>query len=729
MSLEGEGLTSFLPFDILQLIDRKVLLPPLFLNPLSAFDFFLILFFKILSVISEMSSGWFGMKKAIILSVMALMFWTTGMPLFAGTSSAATPVIFFSDLTSGPNSGGKDNNGVFVTVIGKNFGASRGSSTVTVGGGEAAAYAVWTDTSVTFQLGSKAATGDIAVVTPAGTSNGIHFTVRNGRIYFVDANSKNTPGSGTYDDPWRSPHSFFTAQQPGDTCYFRAGTYTGQYGSTSRAYNVSFYNTGAPSGAQDNEIAWVGYPGETALFKADDNTVFNGAFEFSSNNQYYIVAGLSIYGRGDGREQVRLYSDNDKLVNCKIEGIKTLSYAMIGVVASNIKIWGNECFGAKSGNKLDHIMYFQETSHSNNVDIGWNYIHDNNIAMGPVFSWNLGNGETQNINIHDNTIDCRNSANPLRLAGIWGGRDGSVTFANNLIIGAGAELNNDPSYNVIYCAFGKVTVVNNTFYLSHGAGSNYVVNIYGGASADVRNNIFYNDKNISYVNGNATVDSNLYHGGAGNPPAGDHHAILDDPQFVDPSAMDFHVKQNSPVKGKGSDTSSVCPKDHDGKPRGPGSTTIGAYQDPAEDPPAQPPSNGNSTETHTQTTTSTPDTSIASTVGTGTTTPTTPPATLPADSFQGAAAGQIKVVGGTASKGTVNPAKGETAKIYFQGSASGRFECRIFTLAGESVWESSMDNVQSGMFEWVPGSVASGIYLVNIKGPGLKATQKIAIIK
>src|SRR5690349_9067797 len=54
--------------------------------------------------------------------------------LFAVGFSSATqaPRIFFSDLESGPNTGGQNNRGVFVTIWGKGFGAERGRSMVTV---------------------------------------------------------------------------------------------------------------------------------------------------------------------------------------------------------------------------------------------------------------------------------------------------------------------------------------------------------------------------------------------------------------------------------------------------------------------------------------------------------------------------------------------------------------------------------------------------------------------
>ncbi|MHB9156003.1 MAG: IPT/TIG domain-containing protein [Endomicrobiales bacterium] len=635
------------------------------------------------------------MMKKIVAAILFLALSAGLVPAFA--APAPSPVLFFSDLTSGPNTGGKDNNGVFVTVTGRNLGDSRGSSYVSVGGGKAADYPVWTDNKVSFQLGPEAKTGEITVSGPAGTSNGIRFTVRGGRIFFVDAEARGN-GSGSYADPWKSPQDFFKAIQPGDTCYFRKGTYSGRYGSASRSYNVSTYNTGTPSGAPDNEIAWVGYPGETALFKADGNPVSNGAFELMSNVQYHVIAGLSIYGRGDGREQVRLYSDNNKLVNNKIEGIKTLSYAMVGVTAANLKIWGNEMFGAQSANKLDHIIYFQSGGRIENVDIGWNYIHDNDIAVGPVFSWNLGGGTSDNVNIHDNKIDCRNSSDALRLAGIWSGAGGTITFANNLVIGAGAGLNNDDAYNAIYASFGKVSIYNNTFYQSRGAGSNYVVNIYGAASAEVKNNIFYNQDDISYVKGNATLDSNLYFGGSGSVPPNDPRPVTADPRFANPAALDFHIPADSPANGKGADLSRTVPRDFDGIPRITGSIALGAYQHYE----GAPLSNllGNTGVT------------VTPFGGDGIVSP-----------------GQVRVVGSAAGKGAINPAKGETAQIHFQGTGTGRFECRIFTLAGDKVWESSMDNVEGGVFEWAPASLASGVYLVNIKGPGLRVTQKIAILQ
>jgi len=45
--------------------------------------------------------------------------------LVPAASWAATPRVFFTDLTSGPKSGGQNNAGAFITIYGRNFGATR----------------------------------------------------------------------------------------------------------------------------------------------------------------------------------------------------------------------------------------------------------------------------------------------------------------------------------------------------------------------------------------------------------------------------------------------------------------------------------------------------------------------------------------------------------------------------------------------------------------------------
>jgi len=93
------------------------------------------------------------------------------------------------------------------------------------------------------------------------------------------------------------------------------------------------------------------------------------------------------------------------------------------------------------------------------------------------------------------------------------------------------------------------------------------------------------------------------------------------------------------------------------------------------------------------------------------------------------AAGELKIVGSAEGRGTVNPDKGDTAKIFFKGSGTGLYECRVFAVSGEMVWSDSKDGISEGYFEWLPRNMASGVYVAYVKGPGISAKKKIVVIR
>ena len=67
--------------------------------------------------------------------------------------------------------------GASVTITGENFGASRGTSTVTFNGTPAATYTIWSDTSITVTVPTNATTGSVVVTVGGQVSNGVEFTV------------------------------------------------------------------------------------------------------------------------------------------------------------------------------------------------------------------------------------------------------------------------------------------------------------------------------------------------------------------------------------------------------------------------------------------------------------------------------------------------------------------------------------------------------------------------
>src|SRR6266571_2220850 len=72
------------------------------------------------------------------------------LPLFlffclclAPSITLAAPVVFYTDIVSGPKTGGENNNGVYLSIFGKGFGTTRGTSTVKINGIDVAAYNQW----------------------------------------------------------------------------------------------------------------------------------------------------------------------------------------------------------------------------------------------------------------------------------------------------------------------------------------------------------------------------------------------------------------------------------------------------------------------------------------------------------------------------------------------------------------------------------------------------------
>ncbi|MCU1255395.1 MAG: putative Ig protein, partial [Candidatus Angelobacter sp.] len=157
-------------------------------------------------------------KFVKIVSVMSLLWCASFM-----CAQAAPPRIFFSDLESGANSGGQNNNGVWVTIWGEGFGATQGSASVTVGSGAVASYPLWSDGKIIFQLGAGAKSGSIIVNMPGiGSSNGLPFTVRAGNIFFV-ATTGNDANTGTFASPWKTIVKAKNTIAAGDTAYIGDG--------------------------------------------------------------------------------------------------------------------------------------------------------------------------------------------------------------------------------------------------------------------------------------------------------------------------------------------------------------------------------------------------------------------------------------------------------------------------------------------------------------------------
>src|SRR5579863_3341073 len=143
------------------------------------------------------------------------------------------PQIFFTDLDSGPNSGGESVSGfsgAYVTLYGNFFGSSQGSSSVTWNGqnclrvvGPSGSYTGWGSThfwyqAIVVQLGSSCTpgAGNFVVTVNGNASNGMPFTVRSaGKIYAVSTTG-NDNNSGSFTSPFATIPHCKSSMNPGD---------------------------------------------------------------------------------------------------------------------------------------------------------------------------------------------------------------------------------------------------------------------------------------------------------------------------------------------------------------------------------------------------------------------------------------------------------------------------------------------------------------------------------
>lgn len=505
---------------------------------------------------------------------------------FTVSAQTAPPRIFYSDLDSGPKTGGENGNGAYVTIYGKNFGSSRGSSTVTVGGGAAVNYPTWTDSKVAFQLGPNAATGNIVVTVGGQASNGIAFTVRSGNIYFVST-SGNDSGNGSFTSPWRTIPKAKNSLAAGDIAYIEDGV--SQTGTDD--YNASLaIRTGGTAAAP---MALVAYPNATATIGSNSMPYGLRTPAVSGTMNYWVIAGLTLHGTA----AMDLFS----VTGWKVVGNEFSCPNGSGQAAcvhtdttTNLKFWGNYVHDVGDSNggidKYYHAVYF--TTNSNHIDAGWNTIVPNpnhSTTSGGCRAmqfYSTGGADQYDLHVHDNLIhdaicDGINFAtvNP---------NNGTVEAYNNVVyhVGTGPDPSNGSSnYACVLTGSSSspstpVEIYNNTFYDCGSRGTSDSGAFTLDAPARLRNNLTYQLGSEVYIgknSGNPTGSNNLWYG-VGNGPSSTSSNVNANPSVTNAGSFDFHIGSSSPAKDAGTSISTLL-TDKDGVTRPQGSTDdIGAYE-------------------------------------------------------------------------------------------------------------------------------------------------------
>ncbi len=529
-----------------------------------------------------------------------------------GFVAPGMPRVFFSDLESAPNTGGQDGKGAFVTIYGAGFGSSRGSATVTVGGGAVDNYPLWTDTKITVQLGALATTGDIVVHSTNGNSNGVPFTVRNGRIMFVSPNGN---GDGNLASPM-SPSNAYSSIQAGDTYYLRAGDYCGHYGGMDGRRNFAFGK--AQSGTPGNPVAFVGYPAETAKLvtplsqscgaQKDDDSGCNISTRSNSQDDtdlanHMTFANLTMLGGAFNISSGGFWqNENSGATNGRIIGnVLSAMYCtacntmtgLLSIEGSGWRVLGNELKDTAGVPSINNNHGIYVNTGSDDVEIGWNYVHD--LHVGHVIQVHTDIRYTyHDIRIHDNVLTATNHDDTRGISVL-----DMIDYDPNTGAGSYGKIYNNILYNVgqdfsgIAVAGGYWKIYNNTFYhVKSKDGIIWVERTRSGQipKAEIFNNIFYSEglrsdlgRNPPYVsysnNSDATLSNNLYFN-AGNGPSADVNAVNADPLFTNAAGGDFALQATSPAIDHGNaGVTGVVARDHAGvsRPQG-GAVDIGAYE-------------------------------------------------------------------------------------------------------------------------------------------------------
>jgi hypothetical protein len=526
--------------------------------------------------------------------------------------------VLYTDLISGPNSGGENNKGAYLSIFGKNFGSSGLGTTVKafIGGVEVGSYRYLGPSKgrsdiqqLTVQVG---ALGNPALGTALPiqvTVNGVAsntdqtFMVNPGRMLFVDnvAGNDSTAVAGDITHPFRHVQTSTLSQgawgqaQRGDFIVLRGtGTPWTDVGFENYFMRFRDKSGSAPTGASGTgAIVVMGYPTEDAYIrgtlaagqKMGCISAINGQ-SYPGMGQWAVISNLRIDCEGyDGPISQEIYGHHWRVVN------NDLAASTAPTSGSSVPrmagITGNGTGSVWLGNHIHDIQGSPQECHGIYIDgdgsyeIAYNLIENIRSGNGFQIYVNGGNGSSvaNNVNFHHNLIHDV-SKHGINLAD--NAQNGIVVFDNVV-------------YNVQYAGIRFNTtllsgakIYNNTFYATNLSGNSITAALTNDwtlpvGAATLYNNIFWPANNTAYIGGEVALDAlagtsghNIFYRGSGATLG--TGVISADPKFVNAPGHDFHLAAGSPAVGAGvAGVTYLVTTDHELATRGRSSVDIGAF--------------------------------------------------------------------------------------------------------------------------------------------------------
>ena len=543
----------------------------------------------------------------------------------SSTTAAGDPLLYFSDITSGPKSGNSDTSdgrsgldGAIVTLWGRNLGGAQGSSKVYVNGVEAASTYTWGNAAtpadlytyhqmqmISIQVSRFAqdGLGSIYVIVNGRLSNSLPFTVRTGNIYFSTLGGNDDTGDGSWSNPWRTIPKAADSLSPGDIAYIGDGV--DQFAETNYGAAVNLGSDGEPGRPK----ALIVYPGATS--NVGNDTLGKAFHVWNENTGGYSVYWVMAKFRMTTAEVGVTAQAGFRVIGNYVTAPNGdgMDGAVGGRNGSDIYILGNELENVGSANcsKLYHSIYITGARQDNppraptesNREVAWNYVHDNLSNRGiNIYSEQEYSAYIQQNRVHDNVIV--NQRGDGILLGYYVIGDNWVY--NNLIVnaGLGPEWSDDASYHTgLRIDTGHETISPTTVYIYnntlYGNGWSGAVlpdesgSLLVSPEALTRSTTVYFSNNILYSTGepyiageSASLPMGDYRNcwyGDGSAPGWDTTAINDDPDFVGTGIFNFQLQNGSPCMEVGKNVSAVVTSDILGVPRPQGlAFDIGAYE-------------------------------------------------------------------------------------------------------------------------------------------------------
>lgn len=520
------------------------------------------------------------MKKWIVLVCAA--FAVVAAP--ARVLAAEAPAVLFTDVEAGPGSGGPNGLGVPITIFGKGFGATRGSSRVTINGTEVAAYLIWGQNNannsaldmIVVQPAAGASAGPIVVTVGGLNSNAEHsFAPTNGKIYAVAPNGLDSAPCSLPQPCATIQHVATNIMQAGDALLVRGGNLNDD--------EIWIRHEHGHSGQAGKPKIIRNYPGEAPVFALVNRPVIIDA-NYITFSGFHFINGKSI---GVGREGLR----GQKVFNSTFRG--TISWDAIGTHGNDIVLAGNDCNVTNSSVGTQGHCYY--ISHGSNLKLLYN------VGRGaPGYGMHIFDQRRSandfvrvisNVLVEGNLL----AASPQRsgLIVAMGDEDGignhvdGVTIRNNIFvannfagIAIGANVRNTKIYHNTFYQNGRqgitiydepsvngVEIANNL--IDQSANANCSLNCSWYQSAHIENGARAQ---------NVTVTNNFY---APSPPillgATDSAAASGAPGFVDAATANFRLNASSSALDKGKPLPPV-PRDFDGLARSQSTPDTGAFE-------------------------------------------------------------------------------------------------------------------------------------------------------